>query len=336
MAVTLEYIARMANVSKATVSRVVNGKKDGVSEETRRRVQRLIEEYGYTPNLMARSLVTTRTKTIGVVVPDIENPFFSQVVGCVEQNLRTRGYTTILCNTYPSSSLEAQSIRTLLAKQVDGIILVSAQRRSKAAGQGIGKYGVPCVLLDRKNDSIDYNVGIFVDNERAFREATEMLLRHGNRRIAFIRGPAHFHTSQERFKGYVTTLKKHGIPLDESLIVLGNFRSQSGYDAVMTLLERKAEFTALMACNDMMAFGALRALQERGLSVPKQVEVMGCDNVRFCNMVHPTLSTVAQPIEEIGRRAAEVMVDLLAGRRTEKEDIWLEAHVLQRGSTRSR
>lgn len=335
LAVTMEYIARMANVSKATVSRVVNGKKDGVSDEVRQRVQRLIEEYEYTPNLMARSMVTARTKTIGVVVPDIENPFFSQLVGFVEKNLRNWGYTAMLCNTYPSSSLEVQGIRTMLAKQVDGIILVSAQRQTKAGELGIGKYGVPCVLLDRKNDSIDYNVGIFVDNERAFREAAETLLRRGNRRLAFLRGPAHFQTSQERFRGYLHALRKHGIGLDESLIVSGNFGYQSGYDAVVTLLERKAEFTALMASNDMMAFGALRALQEKGLSVPEQVEVLGCDNVRFCNMVYPTLSTVAQPIEEMGRLAAEMMMDLIAGNHAEKKDIWLEAHVVQRGSTRN-
>ena len=334
MAVTMEYIARMANVSKATVSRVVNGKKDGVSDEVRQRVQRLIEEYEYTPNLMARSMVTARTKTIGVVIPDIENPFFSQLVGFVEQHLRNWGYTAMLCNTYPSSSLEVQGIRTMLAKQVDGIILVSAQSQSKGREQGIGKYGVPCVLLDRKNPSIDYNVGIFVDNEGAFRRAAEMLLRHQNRRIAFIRGPAHFNTSQERFRGYVNALKKHGVTVDEDLIVSGNFGYQSGYDAVMTLLERKAEFTALMASNDMMAFGAMRALQERGFSIPEQVEVMGCDDIFFCNMIHPTLSTVAQPIDEMGRLAAEVMMDLIAGNHTEKKDIWLEAHMVERDSTR--
>ena len=330
----MEYIARMANVSKATVSRVVNGKKDGVSEETRRRVQQLIEEYEYTPNLVARSMATARTKTIGVVIPDIENPFFPELVGSVERHLRGWGYTVMLCNTAPSSSLEAQGIRTLLAKQVDGIILISAQRQSKAGGQGVGKYGVPCVLLDRKNDSIDYNAGVFVDNERAFREAAELLLSHRNRRIAFIRGPAHFYTSQERFRGYLNALKKHGIALDESLLVSGNFSYQSGYRAVTTLYERKTEFTALIACNDMMAFGAMRALQDRGVSVPEQVEVVGCDNVQFCEMVDPPLTTVAQPTDEIGRRAAEVMVDLLAGGRAEKKDMWLEAHVVQRGSTR--
>lgn len=334
MAVTMEYIARMANVSKATVSRVVNGKKDGVSEETRRRVQQLIEEYEYTPNLVARSMATARTKTIGVVIPDIENPFFPELVGSVERHLRNWGYTVMLCNTSPSSSLEGPSIRTLLAKQVDGIILVSAQRQSRAADQGVGKYGVPCVLLDRKNDGIDYNVGIFVDNERAFQEATELLLQHRNRHIAFIRGPAHFYTSQERFRGYVNALRSHGLPLDENLLVSGNFGYQSGYEAVTTLLERKAEFTALMACNDMMAFGAMRALQDKGIAVPGQVEVVGCDNVQFCEMMDPPLTTVAQPTDEIGRRAAEVMMGLLAGSRAEKKDIWLEAHVVQRGSTR--
>lgn len=334
MAVTMEYIARMANVSKATVSRVVNGKKDGVGEETRRRVEKLIKEYEYTPNLVARSMTTACTKTIGVVIPDIENPFFPELVGSVERHLRNWGYTVMLCNTSPSSSLEVQSIRTLLAKQVDGIILISAQRQSKAAEQSVGKYGVPCVLLDRKNDSIDYNVGVFVDNERAFREATELLLRHRNQRIAFIRGPAHFYTSQERFRGYLNALKKYGITLDENLLVSGNFSYQSGYKAVTTLYERKTNFTALLACNDMMAFGAMRALQDRGISIPEQVEVVGCDNVQFCEMMDPPLTTVAQPTEEIGRQAAEVMVGLLSGEQTERKDIWLEAHMVQRGSTR--
>ena len=334
MSVTMEYIARMANVSKATVSRVVNDKDEGVSEETRARIKKLIEEYGYTPNLVARGMATSRSRTIGLVIPDISNPFFTEMVRSIDLHLQSKGYTVMLCSTNSNPASERKSIQTLLAKRVDGIILTTVQQERQPSGQAPVKLDVPCVLIDRKSNIIDYDVGIFVDNEYAFYRATSLLIEHGDRRIAFLKGPDEISSSKERFRGYQSALKQYGIPLDEALLVPGNFNLESGYNGVMALHRSGTPFAGIVSSNDMMALGALQALRELGISVPGQVEVIGCDNIIFCDISNPSLSTIQRPFGEIGKKAAEVMLDLIAGNKVKKQNIQFDADLILRDSTR--
>lgn len=334
MSVTMEYIARMANVSKATVSRVVNDKDEGVSEETRARIKKLIEEYGYTPNMVARGMATSRSRTIGLVIPDITNPYFTEMVQSVDLHLQSRGYTVMLCSTNSNPASERKSIQTLLAKRVDGIILTTVQQERQPGGETPVKLDVPCVLIDRKSNIIDYDVGIFVDNEYAFYRATSLLIEHGDRRIAFLKGPDEVSSSKERFRGYQSALKQYGIPLDEALLVPGNFDLESGYNGVMALHRSGTPFAGIVSSNDMMALGALQALRELGISVPGQVEVIGCDNIIFCDISSPSLSTIRRPFGEIGKKAAEVMLDLIAGNKVKKQNIQFDADLILRDSTR--
>ncbi len=334
MSVTMEYIARMANVSKATVSRVVNDKDEGVSEETRARIKKLIEEYGYTPNMVARGMATSRSRTIGLVIPDITNPYFTEMVQSVDLHLQSKGYTVMLCSTNSNPASERKSIQTLLAKRVDGIILTTVQQERQPGGETPVKLDVPCVLIDRKSNMIDYDVGIFVDNEYAFYRATSLLIEHGDRRIAFLKGPDEVSSSKERFRGYQSALKQYGIPLDEALLVPGNFDLESGYNGVMALHRSGTPFAGIVSSNDMMALGALQALRELGISVPGQVEVIGCDNIIFCDISSPSLSTIRRPFGEIGRKAAEVMLDLIAGNKVKKQNIQFDADLILRDSTR--
>lgn len=334
MSVTMEYIARMANVSKATVSRVVNDKDEGVSEETRARIKKLIEEYGYTPNMVARGMATSRSRTIGLVIPDITNPYFTEMVQSVDLHLQSKGYTVMLCSTNSNPASERKSIQTLLAKRVDGIILTTVQQERQPGGETPVKLDVPCVLIDRKSNMIDYDVGIFVDNEYAFYRATSLLIEHGDRRIAFLKGPDEVSSSKERFRGYQSALKQYGIPLDETLLVPGNFDLESGYNGVMALHRSGTPFAGIVSSNDMMALGALQALRELGISVPGQVEVIGCDNIIFCDISSPSLSTIRRPFGEIGRKAAEVMLDLIAGNKVKKQNIQFDADLILRDSTR--
>lgn len=334
MSVTMEYIARMANVSKATVSRVVNDKDEGVSEETRARIKKLIEEYGYTPNMVARGMATSRSRTIGLVIPDITNPYFTEMVQSVDLHLQSKGYTVMLCSTNSNPASERKSIQTLLAKRVDGIILTTVQQERQPGGETPVKLDVPCVLIDRKSNIIDYDVGIFVDNEYAFYRATSLLIEHGDRRIAFLKGPDEVSSSKERFRGYQSALKQYGIPLDETLLVPGNFDLESGYNGVMALHRSGTPFAGIVSSNDMMALGALQALRELGISVPGQVEVIGCDNIIFCDISSPSLSTIRRPFGEIGRKAAEVMLDLIAGNKVKKQNIQFDADLILRDSTR--
>lgn len=334
MSVTMEYIARMANVSKATVSRVVNDKDEGVSEETRARIKKLIEEYGYTPNMVARGMATSRSRTIGLVIPDITNPYFTEMVQSMDLHLQSKGYTVMLCSTNSNPASERKSIQTLLAKRVDGIILTTVQQERQPGGETPVKLDVPCVLIDRKSNMIDYDVGIFVDNEYAFYRATSLLIEHGDRRIAFLKGPDEVSSSKERFRGYQSALKQYGIPLDETLLVPGNFDLESGYNGVMALHRSGTPFAGIVSSNDMMALGALQALRELGISVPGQVEVIGCDNIIFCDISSPSLSTIRRPFGEIGKKAAEVMLDLIAGNKVKKQNIQFDADLILRDSTR--
>lgn len=334
MSVTIEYIARMANVSKATVSRVINNKAQGVGKEIRARVQRLIDEYGYKPNLLARGVATSRTKTIGLVIPDITNPFFPALIKAIEHCASEREYTVVLCNTDSSPEKEKQSISTLIANRVDGIILATVLEEQRCIPYDFAKYNIPCVLIDRRTKGFDYSAGVFVDNEYAFYIAAELLIKHGNRRIAFIAGPSNLSTTQERLAGYCSALKQYALHYDPALVVQGNFQYESGYAAVMRLHGHGIPFTAVLASNDVMAIGALKALRDIGRAVPGEVEVVGFDNIQFSEMVDPPLTTLDQPLYELGSKAAEAMLALIEGRRLDDTNIRMEAKLVVRASTR--
>lgn len=334
MRVTIEFIARMANVSKATVSRVINNKAEGVGRETRLRVQKVIEEYGYEPNLLARGIATSHTKTIGLVIPDIMNPFFPALMKAVEHRARRSGYTVILCNSDSSEETEKKCILTLIANRVDGVILDTVLQEHKKVSYNLDKYNIPCALIDRRVKAIDYDVGVFVDNVYAFYIAVEYLIKHGNKRIAFIKGPADLSTTKERLEGYRLALKQHNIEIDPELIISGDFSYESGYEAILSLQKKGVEFTAVLASNDVMAFGALRAIEDIGRTVPDDVEVIGFDNIQFCEMIKPSLTTFEHPVSELGNKATELLIALIEGRKLKDKNIRLEAKMIKRESTR--
>jgi LacI family transcriptional regulator len=335
MNITIEYIARLANVSKATVSRVINNKAEGVGKETRARVQAIIKEYGYKPNLLARGVATSQTKTIGLVIPDITNPFFPAVVKAIEKYANSNGYSVIFCDTDTRSEKEKRSISTLIASRVDGVILATALDEKSDWKWEFDKYNIPCVLIDRRLKSQNYNVSVFVDNEYAIYIATELMIRHKNQNIAFLKGPNHISTTQERFQGYHSALKQYGLPFREELVSGGEYSFMGGYTAMKRLLDAGMVFTAVVGSSDMMAIGALRALHEAGLRIPEDVEITGFDNIEISAMVDPPLTTMEQPIYDLGKKAAEALIQLIDGRPLAEKNIRLEAKLLIRESTRN-
>lgn len=335
MNVTIEYIARLANVSKATVSRVINNKMDGVGTETRARVQAVIDQCAYKPNLLARGVATSKTKTIGLIVPDITNPFFPAVVKSIEAYASMHGYTVILCNTDSSPEKEKKSISTLIANRVDGVILATTRDAHSDKNQEFEKYSIPCVLFDRRLNSDNFGVGVFVDNEYAFYVATEMLIMHGNKSIAFVKGPDNLSTSSERLDGYRSALKQYNLPYDPMLVVEGDFSFAGGYNATHYLIENHAVFSAVLASNDTIAIGVIKALHEAHCKIPEEVEVVGFDNISISEMVDPPLTTMEQPIYELGSRAAEALIALIEGRTMDEPNIRLEAKLVLRQSTRN-
>ncbi|HEX2946082.1 MAG TPA: LacI family DNA-binding transcriptional regulator [Clostridia bacterium] len=335
MSVTIDYVARMANVSKATVSRVINNKVEGVGKETRARVQKVIDEYGYHPNLLARGIATSRTKIIGLVIPDIMNPFFPAVVKSIEEYASVNGYTVILCNTDSSPEKESKCISTLIANRVDGVILASGLDEKNQIQQEFKKYSIPYVLIDRRMKN-NRCAGIFVDNEYAFYTAADFLVKHGNTKIAFIQGPSNLSTTLERLEGYRSVLKQYDIPFDPDLVAQGDFSYGSGYKAVTDLCNKGTRFSAVLASNDMMAIGALNALHNLGYKIPDEIEVIGFDNIEFSKMVNPPLTTMEQPIYELGAKAAQALIKAIEGQNLAETNIRLEAKLVIRETTRKK
>lgn len=334
MRMTINDIARMAGVSKATVSRVLNNKTEGVGEETRNRVQLLIDNLEYRPNLLARGIATSKSKTIGLIIPDITNPFFPQLIQAVESYSHENGYTVIFGNTDFSLEKEQEYIATFVAKGVDGVILTSTIDNPGIIHERLKKYNVPCVLLDRTVKSMEYGAGVFADNEYAQYCACEYLISHGNRHIAFISGPADISTAKERIDGYASALVQYGIAFDRQLIRYGNYTMCSGYDAICDLCENKVPFTAVLAANDIMAIGAMKALREHGYSIPRDIELIGFDNIQFAEMTDPPLTTIQQPTYEMGREATKLLLMLIDGKIAPEKHIRLQPKLILRATTR--
>lgn len=334
MWVTMDEIARIAGVSKATVSRVVNQKAEGVSDATRKRIQELLDRMGYQASPVFSAGTNAKTKTIGLIVPDITNPFFPRLVEAVEEIASLNGYLVLLGNTNFSSEKEDGYISAFIAKKVDGIILASVQSRYSNAYDLFKKYDVPYVLVDRNIRHSHYGAGVFVCNDYALFTACEYLIRHGNTDIAFISGPAMLSTSVDRIEGYRAALTQYQIPYQEDLVKYGNYTVDSGYQAIMELYEDQIRFTAVIASNDTMAIGAMNALRKLKINVPEQVEVIGFDDIEFGKMISPALTTIQQPVREMGRKAASILLSLINGKDPEHKVVNLDARLIVRESTR--
>lgn len=335
MKVTIADIARVANVSKATVSRVVNNKLEGVGKETRERILQIIEEYKFQPSMIARGLVTKRTKSLGLIIPDITNPFFPQLVRGAEDYANKNGYTLFLCNSDKSIEKEKDYINVFIEKSVDGVILTSNISEKSSQYSALKNYAIPLVLLDRYVDGSEYDVGVFLDNVKGAYLAVSYLLNKGHKNIAFITGPMSVTTSMNRFKGYEMALNEKKLEVDQSLIKEGDYLIDSGIKKVTELLEEGKKFTAVFAGNDMMAIGAMKALKSRNIKIPENVEVIGFDNIELSQVVEPPLTTVAQPAYDMGVLGAKLLIKLIEGKKLRTKNFVLEPELIIRGTTKS-
>lgn len=323
--ITIQDIAKRAGVSNQTVSRVLNGKPD-VAEDTRRRIEQIIDELSYVPSTAARSLRYQGTKTIGLIVPDNANPFFAEIARGVENAGFEAGYSVVLCNSNKSLQRELEHLRMLQAKQVDGIIFIASTTHIDQIRPLVDS-GIPVVMFYR--DPGDLNVDTFkIDNERAGYIATEHLIDLGHKAIACIRPAFAESPSSKRVLGYEEALTAHGLTWSEQLVRQGDNLLSGGEEAVHQLLNNGVEFTAIFASNDAMAIGAMRALCSRGYRIPEDVSVIGIDDIILASYVDPPLTTVAQPKQKAGEQAVTYLVermenDRIAGARTTILDIEL-------------
>lgn len=334
---TIADIARRAGVSKATVSRVLNDRREGVGEETRERVRAVLIETGFRPATAARCLSTGESRAIGIIIPDIANPFYPQLVGGAEEALAEAGYHLFLCNARGDVDREAAYVDALIDRRVDGVMIDSAGSALDGHLDRLTEAGVPVVLLDRVVGGRTTRPGVFVDNEAGARDAIRYLLAGGNRRLLFINGPAHLSQSVERLAGARRAIAEAGIDPENVRLLNGDFTLEGGCRLVEELLAGgRRDFDAIFAANDLTALGALRALRRAGVAVPEEVEVIGFDDIETSRIVDPPLTTVSQPTREMGAEGAALMLRLIAGRRPRRETVVLNARLEPRGTTRPR
>ena len=328
-------IAKLAGVSKGTVSRVINNKPEGMSEQTRSKINKIIEEVGFVPNSMARSIAISETKIIGVIVQDVQNPFFSQIIRGVEDYALEKGYTVFLCNSDSDIIKEQNYLYSLLEKRADGIILnTSGDLNSERLVGLLRTSKLPIVLMDRKtNDFQDYP-GVYINNEQAAYDGVTYLIKNGNKNIVYLGGELTVYSAQERFKGYRRAMEAAGLEVFTNDISYGEYSIESGYERTCWLIENKVKIDAIFAGADIIAIGALKAAKKYKILVPEQMEVLGFDNISFCEIVTPTLSTVGQPIYKLGLKAAEMLIDSIGDRDRIFEDVYLPTELIIRESTR--
>jgi LacI family transcriptional regulator len=304
--VTMTDIARAAGVSLMTVSRVVNNK-DDVSKGTRLRVQEVIDSLGYRPSGIARGLVTQHTSTLGLVVPDIDNPFFSGVVRGAENTAYAEGYSVFLGNTNEDPERELALLRSLDEKLVDGAILCSSRLDDESLVREISRF--PTAVLISRQVHNDGTGVLVIDDEAGGRLATEHLLGSGHCRIGIISGPPISFSSQHRLAGYRAALQAAGLPINPAWVRHCKPVVENGYQAAVELLRDCPELTALVCHNDMVAFGALQACAELGRSVPQDVAVVGYDDVPMAALVSPPLTTIKVSPHAIGSQAMRMLLE---------------------------
>lgn len=330
MTATIREVARAAGVSVATVSRVVNNASNHVRPDTRDRVLAAIGRLRYEPNLVARGLKKRVTRTVGLIIPDISNPFYPAIARGIEDVASRAGLGVLLCNTYEDLGKERAYLALLNTRMVDGLIFATVGANT-AHLRMLRRRGVPAVLVARAPAGVGIDA-VLVDNRRGARDATAHLIRLGHRDIAFIGGPDSLAVEVEREAGYREALAEAGISPNPRLRFNGGFRAEGGAAAVRALLERRERFSAIFAANDLMAIGAMEELRHRGRRIPHDVAVVGFDDITFASLVEPRLTTVAQPKYRMGCLAMERLLHLLGGGDRRPRRLVLEPKLVVRDS----
>ncbi|HEV8537045.1 MAG TPA: LacI family DNA-binding transcriptional regulator [Candidatus Limnocylindria bacterium] len=331
--ITIIDVARAASVHPSTVSRVLNDRAElSLLPETRRRVIATARRLGYRPSALARSLRLRRTFTLGMLVPDITNPFFPSIIKGVEDTAQSRGYNLVLCNTEDSSEREATYLRVLRERQVDGLLIASSFTADATIAE-LRAERFPFVLVNRASRGGD-DLAVLPDNRAGATSAIEHLLELGHRRIALVAGPQTTTTGQERLAGAKAALRARRVRLDEDLIVVAEgFTEEIGYRAARRLLGAGEPPTAVFCANDLIALGVLRAAREVRIDVPSDLSIVGFNDIPNAGLFDPPLTTVHVPQEEMGVRAATVLIAQLEGESVGARRLQLEVELVVRGST---
>lgn len=307
MAATMKDIARRTGLGLATISSYFNG--GNVRKKNRIKIEEAIEELHYEVNEVARGLKTNATRTIGVVIPELNNTFCAEIITGMEDVLRSHGYATIVCDCRTDKKLEREAVEFLIRRRVDGIINMPVDEEGNHLKR-FQKMGKPIVLIDRKIQGINCD-SVLVDNKKAAEDAVRYFIGRGHRNIGIIGGPEEVFTAQERMAGYYKALESAGIPVRESLIWHGDYTIQGGVRGLEELVQNNPEMTAVFVTNYEMTMGAMIGVNELSIRIPEQLSMIGFDNLQFARACNPKLTIVAQPTDGIAREVAKVMLNHL-------------------------
>lgn len=333
MPAKIEDVARQAGVSTATVSRVLSGK-PYVSDDLRERVIGAVQELNYRPSRVARSLRVQRSSIVGLIVSDIQNPFFTAIVRAIEDVAYQHKYSVFLCNSDENTEKETMCVELMVAEHVAGVILSPTLGQSDIYRQ-LAEAGVPAVAIDRRVTNVDID-SVLVDNVSAACDVVRHLLEMGHRRIGAIIGTPVSSTGEERLRGYVDALHSSGLPVEPELIRTGMPRIATGHEFTHELLSLRNPPTALFTGNNLLTIGALSAVHERGLHIPEDIALAAFDEMDWTAFVRPALTVVAQPTYDLGRTAVELLLQRMEDPDRPYQEVVLPATVHIRESTSRR
>ncbi|QWU13561.1 transcriptional regulator, LacI family [Paenibacillus sophorae] len=321
MSFTIKDVARLADVSIATVSRVLNRSKP-VSPEVREKVMKVVDELGYNPNPVARTLIMKESMLIGVLIPDIANTFISMFVRGIEKELFQQGYTALLCNTNSDTKVELHYLNLLREKYVDGVVLLTSAPKPEQI-DFFNNHDIP-VIFSSHTDKDSRFPCINIDDYQASYDATKYLIGLGHRSIAFFCGPMEYYQTIRRFDGYKQALADYGIEFQTKWLFARDYNIESGYKSGMELFAQEDQPTAVCCVSDMVAIGAIRAAEDSGVSVPEDVSIMGFDDIPIAGAYRPALTTIRQPVYDLGAGSAQMLLKQIR----EKDNYIREAKIL--------
>lgn len=329
---TIVDIAKRLQISPSTVSRALSDHPD-IKEQTKDQVRRVAKELRYSPNPIAQSLKSSRTTTIGVIVPEIKHDFFSSAISGIEEVAYQSGYTIIVCQSNESFEREVVNTNVLMHHRVAGVIVsISQNTKSGDHFQDLLRRKIPLVFFDRVCEDVVASKVVIDDYKSAF-EAVTYLVGRGYRKIAHFAGPRELDICKKRLNGYVEALQRAGLPVINELIRHGGLHEQDGYDSLDGMLKRNEMPDAIFCINDPVAIGAFQRINEAGLKIPGDIALIGFSNNKITSLINPQMTTVDQPSFEMGKQAAALLVEAIENKCSEPRTVVVEAKLIVRGST---
>ncbi|MDI3548825.1 MAG: LacI family transcriptional regulator [Halanaerobiales bacterium] len=334
---TMDDVAELAGVARSTVSNAINDTAP-VSKEVKERIFKVIEELQYKPNNLARGLRSNRTQLIGLIIPDINNPFYSEISKGIEKYMNQKGFSVVLCNTDYDLAQEKKYLDKLIQVNVDGLIFITGEQDLNLIAEIHEKSNTRIVFTDRSNSFNNDIPIITIDHKKAMKDMTKYLIELGHKNIAYISEPTSMKTLRDRLEGYKEAFRETGISINNSLIliesVLQTNKIKRGYEITSNFLAQSPLIpTAIITTSDLLAIGAIKAIREKGYRVPDDMSVTGFDDIETASYICPGLTTIKQPLSKMGTLSAKVLVELINGNPVEEKQIILEHQLIAREST---